>query len=468
MSILFDNIQGLLIAIPLFFGCLQLLFNNNSLNIIFGLIVGGLGVIISILGLYGYHIDLVNKSYYFAGLSNGNGVEFIYTHSEGMIILSLFLIYLNTVYFSFRNKISSFHLNIPFVSLLLMCLIGLTMVNDMFTTYIFFEVTGACLYILFAYRHKIINYKRTFDYLIISGISGSFFLIGVCAIYSQTGHLNLSMININPDESYFLSIVGYLLMMLSFFIKVGIYPFARLLYQLYSNVNFTIMSIVFATSKVFLFVLYKIGYSCFSFLLTKDMQFYQISIFLKLIAITNIVVFAYRIFRSKLFQEYLFYSNIVSSGFIILAISSFENIYSKTFIYFICAEMIFKNLLCLFGERCFLRNKTFNQTCEDIFRVPNDLLTKFYLGTILIFVCYMPIGVHFAFKVELLYKLLFSNLYMESFFIVLYSFISFGYFWRFMEYVIFSIKTKDSVSISVLEILTLLFCIILPFINVIQ
>lgn len=73
---------------------------------------------------------------------------------------------------------------------------GVVLTGDLFNMFVFIEIFSIASFILIAYQGKPAGLLASLRYLLLSGASTSFFLIGVFLVYSQTGSLALHLI---PD-----------------------------------------------------------------------------------------------------------------------------------------------------------------------------------------------------------------------------------------------------------------------------
>ena len=71
---------------------------------------------------------------------------------------------------------------------------GIILTNDIFNSYVFFEIVCITSYIVYAHSQNADCIKNTFNYMILSGLSGVIFLLIAGLLYQTTGHLNMDAI----------------------------------------------------------------------------------------------------------------------------------------------------------------------------------------------------------------------------------------------------------------------------------
>lgn len=463
----FENIHTYFTSIPLFFGVLSFLFEKREKSLYLFIASSAIGVIVSIAGLIGLSKGLINSSYVFGNWDKHIGIEFIYEKIQACFILSIFIVNLNTALFGIFNKKDKYICkNVGFLMLLNVGLNGLILTNDIFNTYIFIEIVAVSCFVLFTGLKTTISFKNAFDYIILSTISGCFFLIGTGVIYSVTGHLNMSYVN-NLSKDSFVNIFAYFFIVFSLFIKIGFYPFLKFIKNFYNSTPFSLMSCIFCVAKVLVFVFYKVTYFCFgTFAVTNLENFW---IFIKIVSLWTILSSAIRCFTAKTMKDFLFYSSMISTCFMIMFGVFSNDAVFDSFIYFVSAEMILKSLACLYCARFssgYIVNE--NITCYGIFNNYNKSgTTRVYLILLFLSMSYFPITSHFVFKFNFISYFFLNNNFFEGCAILLYTCVSVLYAWRFVEYIAFSNYSKkiqlDNTEPYFFEIISLVFASLMFF-----
>lgn len=175
-----------------------------------------------------------NQFYVFGNFSNAYGIE----HSIGGI--SFFLvetIIISGILTIFQTK-DNFSLGFVIIAIVSGIFVFIT--KDIFNFYIFFELFNICLILLFSKTENKIIKKNVLDYLLLSGISAGFIVIGIEIIYIVFKTLNVSLIaelskNIDINQAKLLKIATVFIVVGSF-IKMGIFPFSSWIKKIYTSV----------------------------------------------------------------------------------------------------------------------------------------------------------------------------------------------------------------------------------------
>eukprot|EP01126_Amoeba_proteus_P013289 TRINITY_DN15615_c0_g1_i5.p1 TRINITY_DN15615_c0_g1~~TRINITY_DN15615_c0_g1_i5.p1 ORF type:complete len:231 (-),score=-28.26 TRINITY_DN15615_c0_g1_i5:497-1189(-) len=105
--------------------------------------------------------------------------------------------------------------------------------GDLFTSYLVIELQSLTVYVLIGYRkYSNSSLDSSLKYFIIGSIGSGILLYGISLIYSITGSLGFNdlgilfdnMIHTSTDVSYSI-LIGFLLILIGFFIKLGVVPF---------------------------------------------------------------------------------------------------------------------------------------------------------------------------------------------------------------------------------------------------
>ena len=129
--------------------------------------------------------------------------------------------------------ISSKQDNLNFTSLVLISLMGMagvSMVRDLFTLYIFLEITGVSSYVMIAIRKEKAGLEGAFKYLVMSAVATVMLLTGISLVYITIGKLDYTSIGsylgaMAPTAWPFTIKAGLVLFVSSFCIKAGVVPF---------------------------------------------------------------------------------------------------------------------------------------------------------------------------------------------------------------------------------------------------
>lgn len=445
------NIQILSLLIPLFSGLFLFLDIKEKLSRLVSFFASAMYLCSGVCGVFLMKFINSDVYYTFGRWAPDIGIQFKYGLNESLLIMTLGVVLFSFCYTIFKySKPYEFKGIFPFIFLLFTGLTGLILTNDIFNMYVFIEIVAVSSFVIFASRLKVANLKNTFDYLILAGIGSSFFLIGVCILYIETGNLNFQYIklHIHYSNTAFLS---YIFIFFGFLLKIGVYPFQIVVKNLYYYTSFSLMSLMFGVSKVMFFALFKILFSCFPVEFLSNMgSFYTI---LRILSLFTLIISAMQTIGVKDFKNYLILSFTTSNAFIILFFFSGLEI-EKEFVKFLCAEIFAKHLLCLNAVKLIARSKSEDKTslsCYNIFGIfDKNLTTKIYLIVLLLSSSYLPFGTHFMFKLNLIFGLVKNSLILEFVLLMLYSLIALIYVWQFINPILIS-ESGNSKNSSIQE-----------------
>lgn len=220
------------VFIPLLaaFLCLPLAGNNRIQRII-GLISGALAWGSALAVLIANLEDDVPQIYRMGDWEPPYGIVFV-----GDLLSSLFVLMTTTilfagllyVYFS-QDKSAKYPAFVP--SFLTMCagLAGAFYTGDIFTLFVFIELTVISSVILVATSDNPFGLEAAIKYLLISGLGTLFLLIGIAAFYITFGTLNMAdigrLLQAEGDNIPLLSRAAAVMLMSAFLLKSAVFPF---------------------------------------------------------------------------------------------------------------------------------------------------------------------------------------------------------------------------------------------------
>ena len=103
---------------------------------------------------------------------------------------------------------------------------GLFLTGDAFNFYVFFEVSMTASFILAGYREKDYQVRAAFLFAVVNLLGSVVFLIGIAALYSITGSLDMETISRRAEELEPSSvIVVAAVIFAAFSLKLGLFPF---------------------------------------------------------------------------------------------------------------------------------------------------------------------------------------------------------------------------------------------------
>ena len=114
----------------------------------------------------------------------------------------------------------------PLVLLVAAGLSGLFLTGDVFNFYVFFEISMTASFVLAGYREEDFQVRAAFIFAVVNLLGSVMFLIGIAALYSITGSLDMAEIAARTDTLEPSSvIVVAAVIFAAFCLKLGIFPF---------------------------------------------------------------------------------------------------------------------------------------------------------------------------------------------------------------------------------------------------
>ena len=114
----------------------------------------------------------------------------------------------------------------PLVLLVVAGLNGLFLTGDAFNFYVFFEISMTASFVLAGYREEDYQVRAAFVFAVVNLLGSVVFLIGIAALYSITGSLDMQVIASRTDALEPSSvIVVAAVIFAAFCLKLGLFPF---------------------------------------------------------------------------------------------------------------------------------------------------------------------------------------------------------------------------------------------------
>ncbi len=105
-------------------------------------------------------------------------------------------------------------------------LTGLFLTGDVFNFYVFFEISMTASFILTGYREEDYQVRGAFIFAVVNLLGSVVFLIGIAALYSITGSLDMAVIAERTDVLEPSSVIAIAaLIFAAFCLKLGLFPF---------------------------------------------------------------------------------------------------------------------------------------------------------------------------------------------------------------------------------------------------
>jgi multicomponent Na+:H+ antiporter subunit D len=205
-----------------------------------------------------------------------------------------------------------------FANLVLVAVIGIngiSMVRDLFSLYVFIEVTAVATFILVALRHGVDAYEGAWKYLILSAVASVLMLSSVALFLLVEGGASLEAVAHSLGSPGPIPWIAATLFLCGLFIKGGLVPFHGWLADAYSSApapaSIFMAGIVTKASGVF--ALIRLAQSVFGDALAARW------IFLVVGAVT-LVVGAFLALTQTDMKRMLAYSSVSQVGYIVLAL----------------------------------------------------------------------------------------------------------------------------------------------------
>lgn len=210
------------------------------------------------------------------------------------------------------------------VDLMVASILAMIYTNDLFTAYVFIEINtiaGCGLIMIRQIGKSIVTAVR---YMVVSLVGSGLFLIGVTLLYTVTGHLLMTPIQMTVTElgtgsEYATSLtVIVALMTVGLAIKSGLFPFHMWIPDAYGTSNVCSSSLLSSiVSKGYIFLLIKIYYRVIGIEFIRQSQVHNI---LFAFGITAMIMGSVLAVREKNIRRMIAYSSVAQIGYIYMGL----------------------------------------------------------------------------------------------------------------------------------------------------
>lgn len=210
-----------------------------------------------------------------------------------------------------------------FINVIMLSVIGMNgivLVRDLFSLYVFLEVTAVTSYILISLNRDRAGLEGSFKYLILSAVATAMMLSSIALIMALTGDTSFDIVGQAlkiPGQSSLFLVLAVSLFTGGLFIKGGLVPFHGWLPDAYSSapasVSVILAGIITKTTGVY--TLIRLVTSVFGFTHTIENM-------LLFIGALSILFGAFAALGQKDFKRMLAYSSISQVGYIILSLGT--------------------------------------------------------------------------------------------------------------------------------------------------
>ncbi|MCL2889047.1 MAG: hypothetical protein FWE65_01345 [Eggerthellaceae bacterium] len=202
-------------------------------------------------------------------------------------------------------------------SLLLMSMAGMNgivMVRDLFSLYIFLEITAVCVFILIAVKKDLVALSASFKYFIMSGLASLAMMLANALIFMEIGSLAFETVRDALSMDNTMVQIALILYTMAFCVKAGVVPFHGWLPDAYSTAPNAISVLLGGvTTKVAgVYVIIRMMADVFTGFTAPSQAFMALGAF-------SIVVGAFAAIGQTEMKRMLAFSSISQIGYIILA-----------------------------------------------------------------------------------------------------------------------------------------------------
>ncbi|MCL2832437.1 MAG: hypothetical protein FWD78_04630 [Treponema sp.] len=204
-----------------------------------------------------------------------------------------------------------------FASLALMLMAGMNgvvMVRDLFSLYIFLEITAVTSFILISMNKKLEELEGAFKYFVLSGIATVFLIAANMLIFMSCGSLRFAEVGAAFSSGSLIVQIALVLYVAAFCVKAGVVPFHGWLPGSYTSapdaVSVLLAGIVTKVAGVY--VILRLMGGLFAGLAAPGQAF-------MILGAASIVIGAFAAIGQKNMKQMLAWSSISQVGYIILA-----------------------------------------------------------------------------------------------------------------------------------------------------
>ncbi len=219
---------------------------------------------------------------------------------------------------------------------------GVVTVNDIFSLYVFLEITAVVSFVLIAIDMDLDAFEASFKYIIFSVVASVLMLSALAILLLVTGDTNFSFVHrvLQHSEYTSLIMVAIGIFICGGFVKAGAMPFHGWLPDVYTAAPAPI-SILLAgivTKTVGIYTLMRIVYSVFGFIA-------PVKQILLIVGSLSIVVGALAALGQNDFKRMLAYSSISQMGYILVGLGTGTSLGIFGAIFHLFNHSVFKSLL---------------------------------------------------------------------------------------------------------------------------
>jgi len=336
-------VPSLMILIPLFgVIILNLLFAGNvrmrRWAFLFALAVFVLQIVVAVFHhpfLWKNSLDRIDSFF---------GVSFFVDHLSFIMFICIGMVSITSLFVA-RYTMAEESGRFKFTNLLILASLGMSgiiMVKDIFSLYVFMEITAVSSFLLIAYPKSLESLEGSFKYLILSAVATVLMLSSIGLLLLVSGSTSFSAIaaGIGASRNSSLVILAVGLFICGLFIKGGLVPFHGWLPDAYmaAPAPASILLAGIVTKAAGIYTLIRIVTSLFPY----DQAVNSILMFIGTI---SIFVGAIAAIGQDNFKRMLAYSSISQIGYIILGLGAGTGLGIAGAVFHLFNHSVFKSLL---------------------------------------------------------------------------------------------------------------------------
>jgi multicomponent Na+:H+ antiporter subunit D len=195
-------------------------------------------------------------------------------------------------------------------------LVGLFLTSDAFNFYVFFEIAMTASFVLASYREQDYQVRAAFIFAVVNLLGSVLFLVGIAALYSVTGSLDMQTITERTDLLEPRSVIPIAAVIFAaFFLKLGLFPFHFWLPAVYVGSHAPVAAILSgALANIGAYGLLRFGGG----ILPRELEIGSAAVMA--IGAASIIYGSLQAISRRDTSEVLAYSAIGQAGYIILAL----------------------------------------------------------------------------------------------------------------------------------------------------
>ncbi len=219
-----NHLPILIIVLPLAAGFIVLLFKKYIIELTIT------SITFSFISLLIFTSSILNGqviTYHLAGWQGPLGINLVIDSLSFFFAFIILLVGILVVLYSIPEKQYGHTYYFLFL-LLLGGMVGTIFTADIFNMYIVYELVSICTYLLIAYHQQGVALRASFNYLLMSAVGLSLFLLAVGSLYAMTGTLQIAEISQQLPEIFAhnpqIIIMSMVLLITCMGIKMAMFP----------------------------------------------------------------------------------------------------------------------------------------------------------------------------------------------------------------------------------------------------